>query len=301
MAISYAVNTPGTGTAPSPLWYRRTSVTFNNSANPPSPVPTITYANPTSLEVDVTDPGSRTWKFFTDASSRLTGIQRPGSSSNNVSYGYGADGTVNTSTKDGVTNSYSRSLSGTVATETRTDPLIHQRVVISDAVKGRPTSDKDELNRTTSFAYDTSARLTQITLPEGNYVQYSYDARGNVQTTTYVAKSGSGLSNIVTTASFDVTCSNVVKCNKPNSTTDAKGNVTNYTYDPTHGGVLTITQPAPFSRRRVTPIAKSAARRATLYTCQPRLRPARRSPPAPMVRTRRSRPLLTTSICCPRR
>src|SRR5205085_11451362 len=72
-----------------------------------------------------------------------------------------------------------------------------------------------------------------------------YDARGNVTTTTKVAKAGSGLSNIVTSASFDSTCSNVVKCNKPNSTTDARGNVTDYTYDGTHGGVLTVTRPAP--------------------------------------------------------
>jgi RHS repeat-associated protein len=35
-----------------------------------------------------------------------------------------------------------------------------------------------------------------------------------------------------------------VTCNQPNSTTDARGNVTDYTYDSTHGGVLTVTAPA---------------------------------------------------------
>src|SRR5262249_55447648 len=44
---------------------------------------------------------------------------------------------------------------------------------------------------------------------------------------------------------FDTTCANPVTCNEPNSTTDARGFRTDYTYNSTHGGVLTITQPAP--------------------------------------------------------
>jgi len=62
-----------------------------------------------------------------------------------------------------------------------------------------------------------------------------------------VPKSGSGLPSIVTSASFDSTCANPVTCNQPNSTTDARGNVTDYTYDSTHGGVLAVTAPAPAS------------------------------------------------------
>ena len=53
-------------------------------------------------------------------------------------------------------------------------------------------------------------------------------ASGNVTTTTYVAKSGSGLSNIVTSASFPSTCTNQLTCNKPTSTTDERGNVTKW-------------------------------------------------------------------------
>lgn len=242
-SVSFAY--PTGATAGSAQWYQRTSATFSNSANPPSPAPIISYAYPTSTEVDVTDPASRVWKFMMDASGRLTGIQRPGSSSNNISFGYGTDGTVNSATKDGVTNGYGRSVAGTTATETVTDPLTKQTVLVADLNVGRPTSMKDPLNRTTAYTYDASARLTRITAPEGNYVQYGYDTRGNATSTTNVAKSGSGLSNVVTSASFDTSCANVVKCNKPNSTTDAKGNVTNYSYDATHGGVVTVTQPAP--------------------------------------------------------
>jgi len=59
-----------------------------------------------------------------------------------------------------------------------------------------------------------------------------------------VAKSGSGLADIVLTANFDASCTIQVKCNKPNYTIDAKGNRTDYTYDSTHGGVTRVQLPA---------------------------------------------------------
>ena len=45
----------------------------------------------------------------------------------------------------------------------------------------------------------------------------------------------------MSTASYASSCTNVVICNKPTSTSDARGNTTDYTYDATHGGVLTVT------------------------------------------------------------
>jgi YD repeat-containing protein len=247
-SIAYASNSIGTAWPnPNPDWSRRISVTFSNSATPPSPAPAITYGNPSSGVITVTDPGGRQWTLTQDTNSRIVGVRRPGSSSDNITYAYGSDGTVSSVTKDGVTTTYSRSVVGTTATETTTDPLSNHTVTVSDTTLGLPTSFRDELGRTTSFQYDANGRLTQITKPEGNYTQFARDGRGNVITTTNVAKSGSGLANIVTSASFDSTCTNAVKCNKPNSTTDAKGNVTSYTYDPTHGGVTTVTRPFPTS------------------------------------------------------
>jgi RHS repeat-associated protein len=238
LSATYLSNDIG-GPSPNPYWFMRSGITFSNSANPPSPVPAISYSYGTNT-VSVTDPASRTWVFTTDTSGRLTGVERPGSSSNNITYGYGADGTVNSSVKDGVAVGYL--FSG--LTETRTDPLGGQRAVTVDPNTGRPSADKDENGNTTSYQYDGDARLTKITAPEGNYVQYTYDTRGNIKTTTNVAKAGSGLSNVVTSASFDTTCTNIVKCNKPNSTTDANNNITNYLYDSTHGGVTTMTPPS---------------------------------------------------------
>lgn len=128
----------------------------------------------------------------------------------------------------------------------------------------------DALGRTTSYQYDSSGRRTRVTRPEGNYTQYTYDARGNMTEARQVAKPGSGPADIVTAVSFDASCANAVKCNKPNSTTDARGNVVDYTYDATHGGPLTVTQPAPTGGaarpRPVTAMLKSVASRGSSST-----------------------------------
>lgn len=119
------------------------------------------------------------------------------------------------------------------------------RVITSDITNGRLLSDRDELNRTTTYEYDGEGRLSRVTAPDGDFVQYTYDARGNITQTLLRAKPGSGLADIVTSADFDATCTNRKTCNQPNWTRDAKGNQTDYTYDSAHGGVLTMTLPAP--------------------------------------------------------
>lgn len=103
----------------------------------------------------------------------------------------------------------------------------------------------DPLNRTNRFELDTYGRYFAAKPPELNIATVTLDARGNNTQLTLTPKTGSGLPNIVTSVSIPVTCSNMVTCNKPASYTDPLGNVTDFTYDPVHGGVLTATQPAP--------------------------------------------------------
>jgi YD repeat-containing protein len=78
-------------------------------------------------------------------------------------------------------------------------------------------------------------RPTRATMPEGNYVQLAYDNCGNVTTKTSVAKAGSGLANIVESATYPsdaVNClGNGVNQYRPTSYTDARGKVTNYTWN----------------------------------------------------------------------
>jgi YD repeat-containing protein len=178
---------------------------------------------------------------------RLTGIMRPGSTTNNITVAYDANNRVSSLIKEGVTYGYSFVLAGGVMTATRTNPLGKTFVTSIPESVGQPSSIKDESNRTRSYQYDASGRTIRITEPEGNYTQYAYDARGNLLSSTRIAKAGSGLANIVASASYPATCLNSKSCNKPVTSTDPKGNVTDYTYDPGSGFVTSIKSPADSS------------------------------------------------------
>src|SRR3546814_13052587 len=75
------------------------------------------------------------------------------------------------------------------------------------------------------------------------YTKFAYDARGKVTETRQVAKAGTGLAEIVTSAGYDATCTSTSKCNKPNWTKDAKRKQTDYSYNTTNGNILTMTLP----------------------------------------------------------
>lgn len=81
-----------------------------------------------------------------------------------------------------------------------------------------------------------------VTTPDGNRIEYSYDGvLGVVTEEKRIAASGN-LPDI--TRSYAYGCLGR-KCNtKPTSVTDGEGNVTTYTYDPAHGGMLSEVGPA---------------------------------------------------------
>jgi RHS repeat-associated protein len=242
--IVFAYDDDRTGGVNSPpaSWSQRSGANFFNAAVSTTVQQAgVGYAYPSSGVTDITDIGGRVWRATSTATS--VAIRRPGAAADTTSYVL-SGGQVTSATVEGVTHTYARTVSGTTATMTVTDPLSHSRVVTSDLTIGRPTALRDELNRTTSFQYDASGRLTRTTLPEGNSSALTYDARGNVTEQRMVAKAGSGLSDIVATAAYPATCTNPKTCDQPTSTTDPKGHVTDYSYDPTHGGVLTVTRPA---------------------------------------------------------
>ncbi len=82
-----------------------------------------------------------------------------------------------------------------------------------------------------------------FTDPEGIRTWPTYDAANNIIHARRVAKPGSGLADIVISATYNTL--NPVVAAKPTSTTDAKGNVTDYVWDQVHGGLLSETLPAP--------------------------------------------------------
>ncbi|MES2444197.1 MAG: RHS repeat-associated core domain-containing protein [Pseudomonadota bacterium] len=239
ITFTYADNSFSSG-GPTPAdWFKRTQADFRNTAVSGSIQASVSYAYPSAGTVDVTDMAGNTWRVT------ATSIRRPGEST--ASFSVDSTSAVTTATRDGVTTSYSRAVTGggTIGTMTVTDALSNATVIVSDLTKGRPTQVTDAAGKVTTYTLDSYGRVTRVTSDEGNYVNYTYDGRGNVTTTRFVGKSGTGPSDIVTTAAYDSTCSSPVKCNRPNTVTDARSNTTSYTYSSTHGGITAITAPAP--------------------------------------------------------
>jgi RHS repeat-associated protein len=95
----------------------------------------------------------------------------------------------------------------------------------------------DELGFATLLQYDGLGRLVQRTQPEGNSTIWTFDSKNNVLTETKVPKSGSGLSNIVSTWTYDATY------NKMHTVLDPRGNTWTWNYDATTGSLLSFVKP----------------------------------------------------------
>jgi len=175
---------------------------------------------------------------------------------------------------DGVSSwQYVYTLAGAVTTRV-TDPTGRVREVTTDSSSGAMTLDAVDpsgANLRTSYSYDLNNRVTQITYPEFNVTQFTYDSRGNITQRTEISKTPGTPANIVTTASYPSSCSNPLTCNKPTSTTDANSNTTDYIYDSSHGGILTVTGPAV-----------GGVRPQTSYTYDPKYAWYRNGPPGPL-------------------
>jgi len=105
------------------------------------------------------------------------------------------------------------------------------------------------------------SRLLSAAQEDAGAEAYEYDARGNV---TRLVNSGAGMASRERTANYPAACTNPYTCNRPTWITDFDANKTDYTYDPAHGGVLTVTLPAATAggtiraRTRFTYVQRSA-------------------------------------------
>ncbi len=230
------------------IWGVPSSAVMSNTAIAGSSTRAQTFAT--------TFGGGNTYLTITDPMSRATtyryastgmGIKQPGKSAEDITYTYASGKVQSVTTPVGTTTYAYVDASGT-RTTTVTDPGGHATVYTFDIASARMKTATDPLSKTTTYNYDTTyTYLTKVTAPEGNYTQYTYDGRGNVTETRTVAKSGSGVADIVTTANYDTSCTNVATCNSPNWTKDALGNQTDFTYNSSTGALLTVTSPAATS------------------------------------------------------
>ena len=210
---------------------------------------------------------------MTDAAGSLTrvradwntfALQTPGSASENRIYTRASvfdpsrGGQVRKVTQaniDGMVTNYNFAYSDSshLNTVTATGPLSRTRIYKSYYLTPVVATYTDPMGQNTSFTYDTFNRLKKAIWPEGNALEYIYDSdpsyygrRGNITLATETAKPGSSLAPRNESRAFpaSVTAGCSKTCNKPTSYTDPMGRVTNYTYDPAHGGKLTESLPA---------------------------------------------------------
>jgi RHS repeat-associated protein len=250
LKLSYATNFLSAPAAAD--WQRVTAVkAINNGIEYCSPAadgctlyavwPEATYGLAGSVRT-ATDPAGQTWTYTHDGAGRVTGIRRPGSASDNVTVAYNANGRVASVISAG-TWTYGYQDVGNTRTTTVTSPLANVTTVQSDIAGRRILSRTDPLGRVTAYQYDAGGRLYRLIAPEGNYSQFTNDARGNVTEVRRVAKPGSGIPDLVVAYAYDASCANPLKCNKPNSRTDARNNVTTVSYHSTTGDALTTVSP----------------------------------------------------------
>lgn len=222
-------------------WWKRAKAVLKNRST--GVTTEANYSGSGSSE-QVIDGQGGVWTFTYDNAGKMTSITEPGSSSADIVITYGSDLRVSSVTKDGVTRTYNWTMNGQSLIVSYTGGPGGGGTVTTNLASGRPVVITDAASNSVQNQYDASGRLSRTTWPEGNYVEYARDSRGNVTQATYVPKDGPGTDSIVTTANFPSTCSNVVTCNKPTFTVDGEGNRTDYTYDPTHGQVTRIRLPA---------------------------------------------------------
>ncbi len=219
--------------------------------------PEVTYGGASFATVGaVTDPEGRT-TAYSYSNSKIYSMTPMGTGQLPVSYTYTGN-EILTVSRGGGTWSYSPQYLQTLVTDPNSNVTTYS-LDGSDRVSG-VTNAKGEY---TSFLYCSGTSncpqnsVYRVYAPEGNYVTYAYDTRGNVTSMAYREKPTVGTTTITTYASFPSSCTNTKTCNRPTSTTDAKGNVTNYSWDTGHGGLLQVQLP---------PAVSGGARPTTTYS-----------------------------------
>lgn len=243
------------GGFPATEWFKRESVTFVDTSQEACSIlgcgtvapiwPKVSYSEPSDDVLEINNSQAGNWRITTTSSG--LSIRKPGHSTDSLIITRDASNRVISITDDGETKNYSWSSSGGDTVVDMSDANGQDGEVISDPDTGRPTSITDAAGNTTEFDYDANGRLIRTTFEEGNFVEYTRDARGNITTTTRVGKPNSSVADIVSRAGFDATCTNPLKCNKPNYTIDERGKRTDYTYGSSHGLITQIRRPAPAS------------------------------------------------------
>jgi YD repeat-containing protein len=217
-----------------------------------------------------TDVSARVATYAYDADGNLTCPTQPGQATCSVTNTYGwnsinsARGVVRQQFPDGRVWTFDCSC-GAAAQADPDDPYATEwssvtkpgnRKSYYEFVRGSPSKSQDELGNTTTMEF-IGRYPTSLTNPEGMRYEWLYQPNRLAPAGhRVIPKGGSATSAISTTLAIADTCSNRVTCNLPSSSTDARGNRTDYIYDPVHGGVLSETGPA--DSNGIRPVKRSS-------------------------------------------
>jgi RHS repeat-associated protein len=216
--------------------------------------PRLTFTIPSATEVDATDNLNRLYRWINTQQPPHYGVVGTAGTSTMIfptgrTLTYSIDGWGRvTSASDGRgTWQYSRpNPPGGITLTTYPEQNGPPRQVNVDLATGHIVSEVRTLITglvTTSYTW-TNERIRAVSVSAGATTQYGYDARGNVTEVRRISATPGSPPDIVTSATYPLTCANQRICNQPTTTTDARGNVTEYTYDPNSGAVLTVKLPA---------------------------------------------------------
>lgn len=253
-------------------WRKVATVAIYKSSAPSAVLAKLTYSGNT-----VTDLANRTWtcggcNFGMDDPPLVnaTTLKLPGETSNSYTAMASSSGTtfakpVGQIVRDGTTWNYSYQNLTSVTNDIFTPKF--SKITVSGPsgfsrsadihhppLEGAPRITKitNGLNQSTHYDFDTHGRLLKITQPEGNSVSVTYDGLGNITEKRTKNKSSGG--DIVESAYYASSSGTVpcygIMCFRPGWTKDAMGKQTDYTWDATHGGMLTKLEPSSTSGYR---------------------------------------------------
>lgn len=193
------------------------------------------FLRPDNTTQTVTDSFGSVWSYTVNDDRRLTRIASPDGAVVSVTYNNGKVASV---TNASGTWTYSYTTPGDYGTTTVTNPLGEQTYVKYHRDRGYVTEARDALYRWTYYTYDAGHRPSRITYPEGNYVEYTYDARGNITAKTMAPKPAVGGPVLVERAGYDLTCADIIVCNQPRWVDDARLGRTDFEYAPSTPATL---------------------------------------------------------------
>lgn len=182
----------------------------------------------------VTNPNSKTTTMVYDIPGRLTQVKYPANPSTafltNV---YDSLDRVKAQ-KNALNQQWDYYFAGSRSQEV--DPLGNEQTYYFNRF-GSQTKAIDALDNETSWTYDGLNRAVEVVYPEGNKVQWTWNTKSLVTEERFIAKSGSGLSDIVHTFTHDSTW------NKLKTAVDGLGRTTTWNYNGTTGSLSSIVYP----------------------------------------------------------